>query len=211
MAQRAHGEFWYLEECEANLVLAVNETLLAERVHLEGDVRGALDPNHLQPGTPSNRGRARTKGALEGAGPWRALCKKRAVLLQARRLLRTWLGRSTSISRPASQSSMRRRTCSWGRATGSMPFLKQLLKKMSAKLVLTTQRTPKSRMLQGACSREDPHPKLSPATSTFARNHGARRKMARLANQMPRSGALCALWLRVGFNRAFLVGLLTVK
>jgi hypothetical protein len=44
-----------------------------------------------------------------------------------------------------------------------MPFLKQLLKKMSANDGAMTQRMPKSSSAQGACSRLDPQPKLSPA------------------------------------------------
>ena len=38
---------------------------------------------------------------------------------------------------------------------------------MSAKEVEITQRTPKSIRAQGACSREEPQPKLSPATIIF--------------------------------------------
>jgi hypothetical protein len=49
-----------------------------------------------------------------------------------------------------------------------MPFLKQLLKKMSAKLGAITQRMPKSSSAQGACSRELPQPKLSPAIRIWA-------------------------------------------
>jgi len=48
-----------------------------------------------------------------------------------------------------------------------MPFLAQLLKKMSAKLVEITQRIPKSVSAQGACSRDEPQPKLSPTTRIF--------------------------------------------
>jgi hypothetical protein len=55
-----------------------------------------------------------------------------------------------------------------GSTTGRMPFLKQLLKKMSAKEVEITQRMPKSASAQGACSRDDPQPKLSPATRIWA-------------------------------------------
>ena len=42
-----------------------------------------------------------------------------------------------------------------------MPFLKQLLLKMSAKPGAMTQRMPKSSSAQGACSREEPQPKFS--------------------------------------------------
>ena len=44
-----------------------------------------------------------------------------------------------------------------------MPFLKQLLKKMSAKLVDIMHLIPKSFKAQGACSLEDPQPKFFPA------------------------------------------------
>ena len=47
---------------------------------------------------------------------------------------------------------------------GSMPFLKQLLKKMSAKLVDIMHLIPKSFKAQGACSLEEPQPKLAPPT-----------------------------------------------
>ena len=54
---------------------------------------------------------------------------------------------------PRSASSISWSTCSCGSAIGRMPFLKQLLKKMSAKLGAMTQRMPKSSSAQGACSR----------------------------------------------------------
>mmetsp|Transcript_8807 Transcript_8807/g.18274 ORF Transcript_8807/g.18274 Transcript_8807/m.18274 type:complete len:416 (+) Transcript_8807:433-1680(+) len=76
------------------------------------------------------------------------------------------VGRSTVSSAPASASAIRVRTCSSGSLMGSMPFLKLLLKKMSAKEGAMMQRMPKSFSAHGACSREDPHPKLSPATRT---------------------------------------------
>lgn len=44
-----------------------------------------------------------------------------------------------------------------------MLLLKQLLWKMSAKLGAMMQRNPYSRSDQGACSREEPQPKFSPA------------------------------------------------
>ena len=47
---------------------------------------------------------------------------------------------------------------------GSRPFLKQLLKKMSAKLGAMMARKPYCSIAQGACSREEPQPKvLAPA------------------------------------------------
>ena len=45
-----------------------------------------------------------------------------------------------------------------------MPFLKQLLKKISAKLVDIMHLIPKSFKAQGACSLEEPQPKLAPPT-----------------------------------------------
>ena len=47
---------------------------------------------------------------------------------------------------------------------GSMPFLKQLLKNMSAKLVDIMHLIPKSVRAQGACSLDEPQPKLAPPT-----------------------------------------------
>ncbi|MMZ66711.1 hypothetical protein D1872_292320 [compost metagenome] len=51
---------------------------------------------------------------------------------------------------------------------GSKPFLKLLLKKMSAKLGAITLRKPYSSSAQGACSRLEPQPKFSRASSTLA-------------------------------------------
>ena len=50
---------------------------------------------------------------------------------------------------------------------GSRPFFSELLRKMSAISVLITARKPQSSSAQGACSREEPQPKLRPATSTW--------------------------------------------
>ena len=69
---------------------------------------------------------------------------------------------------PRSASSINLSRSSRDTRIGSTPFWKQLLKKMSAKLVEMTQRTPKSSSAQGACSREEPQPKLSSATMIFA-------------------------------------------
>ena len=49
-----------------------------------------------------------------------------------------------------------------------MPFLKQFPKKISAKLVDTMQVMPKSMSAHGACSLEEPQPKLSPAIRILA-------------------------------------------
>ena len=46
---------------------------------------------------------------------------------------------------------------------GSSPFFNALLPKMSANDVLTTARNPNPVNAHGACSREEPQPKLSPA------------------------------------------------
>ncbi|MCY1495614.1 hypothetical protein D9M68_295190 [compost metagenome] len=51
---------------------------------------------------------------------------------------------------------------------GSRPFLKLLLKKMSAKLGAMMVRKPYSSSAHGACSREEPQPKFSRASSTLA-------------------------------------------
>src|SRR6056300_2028906 len=70
---------------------------------------------------------------------------------------------STRAFAPFSASLINRSTCSCGSTIGSIPFLKQLLKKMSANDVETTTLIPKSDKAHGACSRDDPQPKLSPA------------------------------------------------
>ena len=51
---------------------------------------------------------------------------------------------------------------------GSRPFLKQLLKKMSAKLGAISARMPYCCSAQGACSRLEPQPKFLRASSTLA-------------------------------------------
>ena len=55
---------------------------------------------------------------------------------------------------------------------GKMPFLKQLLKKISAKEGAIIQLMPKSSKAHGACSRLEPQPKLSRATKTCALEKG---------------------------------------
>ena len=49
-----------------------------------------------------------------------------------------------------------------------MPFLKQLLKKMSAKLGRDDAAYAEIQQRPGACSREEPQPKFSPATRISA-------------------------------------------
>jgi hypothetical protein len=55
-----------------------------------------------------------------------------------------------------------------GSTIGSTPFLKQLLKKMSAKLGAISARKPYCCRAQGACSRDEPQPKFLRASSTDA-------------------------------------------
>ena len=50
----------------------------------------------------------------------------------------------------------------WSKTIGKIPFLKQLLKNMSAKTGAIKHLIPKSKRDQGACSRLLPQPKLSP-------------------------------------------------
>mmetsp|Transcript_16435 Transcript_16435/g.48150 ORF Transcript_16435/g.48150 Transcript_16435/m.48150 type:complete len:220 (+) Transcript_16435:462-1121(+) len=88
-------------------------------------------------------------------------------------LITRWPGRSMVSGFLASASCMSSSTLSLVMVMGSMPFLKQLLKKMSAKLGAMMQRMPKSPMDQGACSRDDPQPKFSPATRTLALRYGS--------------------------------------
>mmetsp|Transcript_64449 Transcript_64449/g.153820 ORF Transcript_64449/g.153820 Transcript_64449/m.153820 type:complete len:207 (-) Transcript_64449:1466-2086(-) len=69
---------------------------------------------------------------------------------------------------------MSSRTSARGKVMGNMPFLKQLLKKMSAKLVEIRHRMPWSNNAQGACSRDEPQPKLSPQTRMLDLRYGCR-------------------------------------
>jgi hypothetical protein len=60
------------------------------------------------------------------------------------------------------------RACtSRGTTTGNSPFFNELFLKMSAKLVEMTALNPYCVSAHGACSRDDPQPKLSPARSTW--------------------------------------------
>src|SRR5580698_1076916 len=56
---------------------------------------------------------------------------------------------------------------SGGTTIGSSEFFSELPLKMSANDVLITARKPYCVNAQGACSRELPHPKLSPASKTW--------------------------------------------
>ena len=55
---------------------------------------------------------------------------------------------------------------------GSNPFLKLLLKKISAKLGAITARNPKSSNAHTACSRDEPQPKFSLASKIVAVSYG---------------------------------------
>ena len=80
-----------------------------------------------------------------------------------------WVSRSTlTMWLPPLASSIRSASSEGVTTTGSRPLLKQLLLKMSAKLVEITHMIPKSISAHGACSRELPQPKLSPAIRTLA-------------------------------------------
>ena len=52
-------------------------------------------------------------------------------------------------------------------AIGSTPFFSALLRKMSAKPVEMTARMPHAASAHGACSRDEPVPKLAPTRSTL--------------------------------------------
>ncbi|MCY1446738.1 hypothetical protein D9M71_633250 [compost metagenome] len=67
---------------------------------------------------------------------------------------------STCLNSSSTSSSLR--------MIGSKPFLKLLLKKMSAKLGAMMLRKPYSSSAQGACSRLEPQPKFSRASNTLA-------------------------------------------
>ena len=54
---------------------------------------------------------------------------------------------------------------------GSSPFLRLLLRKMSAKLVERIARMPQAVSAHGACSRDEPAPKLSPTSRICAAGH----------------------------------------
>ncbi len=77
-------------------------------------------------------------------------------------------GRSSPL--PASQPATRLVRYLWvpsSTTTGSRPFFKALLRKISANDVLMTARMPQPNSAQGACSRDEPQPKLSPASRTW--------------------------------------------
>jgi hypothetical protein len=73
---------------------------------------------------------------------------------------------STEGSASTSANSCRETSSLTGAHT--MPTFPQFVRKMSAKLGATMAVKPASSSAHGACSREDPHPKLRPASSTFA-------------------------------------------
>jgi len=55
---------------------------------------------------------------------------------------------------------------------GKIPFLKQLLKKISAKLIANITFIPKSLIAHGACSLDDPQPKFSKAINILESEKG---------------------------------------
>ena len=76
-----------------------------------------------------------------------------ATVCEARSILTVAPGAASSFAWLAGSST-----------TGTRPFLSALLRKMSAMRVETTARMPASTSAHGACSRDEPQPKLSPAT-----------------------------------------------
>ena len=74
----------------------------------------------------------------------------------------------TSASGSASTAAASSAWTSAGSSTGSSPFLRALLRKMSANSGASTALMPKPWSAQAACSRDDPDPKLAPASRTAA-------------------------------------------
>ncbi len=75
---------------------------------------------------------------------------------------------STSIETSTPGASTRCRWVASSTWTGRRPFLSAFPRKMSAKAVLTTASRPPAWSAHTACSREEPQPKLRPATRTRA-------------------------------------------
>ena len=80
------------------------------------------------------------------------------------------VSRSTVISLPARLSTSATSACSSssGMRSAARPIFVQLLLKMSANDGAMTTSKPKSCRPHGACSREEPQPKLRPASRIFA-------------------------------------------
>ncbi len=72
--------------------------------------------------------------------------------------------RVTSIVSAAPGCAMSQPAVASSTITGSSPFFSALEQKMSASSVLITARKPWSMSAHAACSREEPQPKLRPAT-----------------------------------------------
>ena len=90
-------------------------------------------------------------------------------VLVARQVDGSGLSRST-VTWPSGSSatwSKSWRCVSSSTTMGSRPFFSALLRKMSAKLVERIARMPHEVSAHGACSRDEPHPKLSPASRTW--------------------------------------------
>jgi hypothetical protein len=67
------------------------------------------------------------------------------------------------VDRDLTGSSISAFTCSCGRTTGTSPILTQFVRKMSPNDGATIASKPQSWSAQGACSRDEPQPKLRPA------------------------------------------------
>ena len=94
--------------------------------------------------------------AREGVDRERRRCCHRAASSERR-------SRSISSSAPGLREQRVHASAS-STITGTSPFLRLLLRKMSAISVETTALMPKSSSAHGACSRDDPQPMLRPAT-----------------------------------------------
>ena len=75
---------------------------------------------------------------------------------------------TTTLRPPGAARANNSATAAAGKVTSSKPLLTLLVEKMSAKLGAITQRKPYSSSAHTACSRLDPQPKLSRASSTVA-------------------------------------------
>jgi hypothetical protein len=86
--------------------------------------------------------------------------------------------RSISIREPAAAPA----TAS-GQSTSGSPRLRQLRRKMRAKLFPTRHDTPDAFMASGTCSREEPAPKFSPTTRMVSGPNSSRSRGSRPSNR----------------------------
>lgn len=109
--------------------------------------------------------------------PFKRQCLRKGSILKGiggspfTRLISSF-SRSTSKLRPSSASLANSQHCSWGMATGSIPFCIELLRKISAKLGAITHRIPKS-FLYAVSTVSVMRDKL--LTNSKARAHGSSR------------------------------------